>query len=101
MSKPMQLRNGHDVPVPPSATSSLSGGRGNAARQAFQQPQGNGCQVPGFPQWVPGCGAQGMQGGAHGVMTGVAGCPARLVNAFTACAGNLAGVPNLAGNGPT
>ena len=30
----------HDVPVSPSTTSSLSGGRGNAGRQAFQQPQG-------------------------------------------------------------
>ena len=39
----------HDVPVPPSTTSSLSGGRGNAGRQAFKQQQGNGCQVPGFP----------------------------------------------------
>ena len=33
-------------------------------------------------------------------MTGVAGCPEGVGNAFTACAGNLAGVPNLAGNGP-
>ena len=70
----------HDVPVPPSTT-------GNAGRQAFQQPQGNGCQAPGFPQWVPGCSAQGMQGGAHGVMTGVAGCPGGVGNAFTACLG--------------
>ena len=54
--------------------------------------QRNGCQVPGFPQWVPGCGAQGMQGGAHGVMTGVAGCPGGVGNAFTAYAGNLVGV---------
>ena len=37
-----------------------------------------------FPQWVPGCALAGVG------------------NAFTAaCAGNLAGVPNLAGNGPT
>ena len=90
----------HDVPVPPSTTSSLSGGKGNTGRQAFQQQQGNGCQVPGFPQWVPGCGAQGMQGGAHGVMTGMTGYPGGVGNAFNACAGNLAGVPNLAGNGP-
>ena len=34
------------------------------------------------------------------MMTGVAGCPGGVGNAFTACAGNVAGVPNLAENGP-
>ena len=36
----------YDVPVPPSSASSLSGGRREAGRQAFQQ--GGGCL--GFPQ---------------------------------------------------
>ena len=56
----------YDVPVPPSSASSLSGGRREAGRQAFQQ--GGGCL--GFPQGFPGNVAQGNQGGAHGVMTG-------------------------------
>ena len=39
----------HDVPVPPSTTSSLSGGRGNAGRQAFQQQQGMDVRSQVFP----------------------------------------------------
>ena len=49
----------YDVPVPPSSASSLSGGRREAGRQAFQQ--GGGCL--GFPQGFPGNVAQGNQGG--------------------------------------
>ena len=56
----------YDVPVRPSSGSSLSGGRGNAGRQQFQQGGGR----LGLSQWVPGNVAQGNQGGAHGVMTG-------------------------------
>ena len=84
----------YDVPVPPSSASSLSGGRGNAGRQTFQQ--GGGCL--GFPQWVPGNVAQGNQGGAHGVMTGE-GNQGGVGSVFNACAGGQAGVPNLAANG--
>ena len=40
----------YDVPVPPSSASSLSGGRREAGRQAFQQE--GGCL--GFPQGFPG-----------------------------------------------
>ena len=89
-----QVFSRYDVPVPPSSASSLSGGRGNAGRQQFQQ--GGGCL--GFPQWVPGNVAQGNQGGAHGVMTGE-GNQGGVGSVFTACAGGQAGVPNLAANG--
>ena len=56
----------HDVLVPPSSASSLSGGGREAGRQAFQQ--GGGCL--GYPPGFPGNVAEGNQGGAHGVMTG-------------------------------
>ena len=84
----------YDVPVPPSSASSLSGGRREAGRQAFQQ--GGGCL--GFPQGFPGNVAQGNQGGAHGVMTGE-GVQGGVGSVFAGCAGGQAGVPNLAANG--
>ena len=100
------------------SASGLSGGRGNAGRQQFQQ--GGGCSG----QWVPGNVAQGNQGGAHGVMTGE-GNQGGVGSVFTVllytkllpkvdrpcfvlarqcrkkktCAGGQAGVPNLAANG--
>ena len=80
--------------MPPSSASSLSGGRREAGRQAFQQ--GGGCL--GFPQGFPGNVAQGNQGGAHGVMIGE-GIQGGVGSVFAGCAGGQAGVPNLAANG--
>ena len=79
----------YDVAVPPSSASSLSGGRREAGRQAFQQGD-----CLGFLQGFSGNVAQGNQGGAHGVMTGE-GIQGGVGSVFAGCVGCQAGCAEL------
>ena len=78
----------YDVSVPSSSASSLSGGKREADRQAFQR---GGCL--GFLQVIL---LKAIR--AHGVMTGE-GIQGGVGSVIGGCAGGQAGVPNLAANG--